>query len=170
MYMGLNNGDSLFQIFFSCAVALPMLFYNVFRSHGHLLLTCWRKAIGENVNSQPDPTKAPSPSPTLAEELLVLKLFLTLITADFCVPGNRNDWCFLCEFQTHVERTNQSLQAFSPISILSRLPNIGGNLGYGRQEDAHEFMRFVIRIEFMLFVYFSKLPLLNMNIVNSNGI
>ncbi|KAE8099908.1 hypothetical protein FH972_017852 [Carpinus fangiana] len=57
---------------------------------------------------------------------------------------NRNDWCFLCEFQTHVERTNQSLQAFSPISILSRLPNIGGNLGYGRQEDAHEFMRFAI--------------------------
>lgn len=27
------------------------------------------------------------------------------------------------------------------MSILSRLPNIGGNLGYGRQEDAHEFMR-----------------------------
>ncbi|KAG6638508.1 hypothetical protein CIPAW_10G039800 [Carya illinoinensis] len=36
----------------------------------------------------------------------------------------------------------QSLQEFSPINILSRLPNIGGNLGYGSQEDAHEFMRF----------------------------
>ncbi|KAB1219899.1 Ubiquitin carboxyl-terminal hydrolase 18 [Morella rubra] len=59
-------------------------------------------------------------------------------------PGNRNDWCFLCEFETHVERASQSLQAFSPINILSRLPNIGGNLGYGRQEDAHEFMRFAI--------------------------
>lgn len=57
---------------------------------------------------------------------------------------SRNDWCFLCEFQTHVERTSQSSQPFSPISILSRLPNIGGNLGYGRQEDAHEFMRFAI--------------------------
>lgn len=56
----------------------------------------------------------------------------------------RNDWCFLCEFQTHVERASESLHPFSPINILSRLPNIGGNLGYGKQEDAHEFMRFAI--------------------------
>ncbi|KAL3500224.1 hypothetical protein ACH5RR_039317 [Cinchona calisaya] len=56
----------------------------------------------------------------------------------------RNDWCFLCEFQTHVERASQSLHPFSPINILSRLPSIGGNLGYGKQEDAHEFMRFAI--------------------------
>ncbi|CAK9171624.1 unnamed protein product, partial [Ilex paraguariensis] len=56
----------------------------------------------------------------------------------------RNDWCFLCEFQTHVERASQSHHPFSPINILSRLPNIGGNLGYGKQEDAHEFMRFAI--------------------------
>ncbi|KAA8525814.1 hypothetical protein F0562_007669 [Nyssa sinensis] len=56
----------------------------------------------------------------------------------------RNDWCFLCEFQTHVERASGSRHPFSPINILSRLPNIGGNLGYGKQEDAHEFMRFAI--------------------------
>ncbi|KAF5748095.1 hypothetical protein HS088_TW04G00044 [Tripterygium wilfordii] len=56
----------------------------------------------------------------------------------------RNDWCFLCDFQDHVERTSQSQLPFSPMNILSRLPNIGGNLGYGRQEDAHEFMRFAI--------------------------
>ncbi|KAG8381969.1 hypothetical protein BUALT_Bualt05G0027800 [Buddleja alternifolia] len=55
-----------------------------------------------------------------------------------------DDWCFLCEFQTHVERTSRSRTPFSPINILSRLPNIGGNLGYGKQEDAHEFMRFAI--------------------------
>ncbi|KAI3453973.1 hypothetical protein Pfo_010636 [Paulownia fortunei] len=55
-----------------------------------------------------------------------------------------DDWCFLCEFQTHVERASQSITPFSPINILSRLPNIGGNLGYGKQEDAHEFMRFAI--------------------------
>ncbi|KAI3703656.1 hypothetical protein L1987_73848 [Smallanthus sonchifolius] len=56
----------------------------------------------------------------------------------------RNDWCFLCELQTHMERASQSNHAFSPLNILSRLPNIGGNLGYGKQEDAHELMRFVI--------------------------
>ncbi|KAG0463148.1 hypothetical protein HPP92_021624 [Vanilla planifolia] len=56
----------------------------------------------------------------------------------------REDWCFLCELQIHIKRASSSSQAFSPINILSRLPNIGGNLGYGRQEDAHEFMRFAI--------------------------
>ncbi|CAJ2675132.1 unnamed protein product [Trifolium pratense] len=55
-----------------------------------------------------------------------------------------NDWCFLCEFESHVQRARISPQAFSPMNILSRLPNIGGTLGYGRQEDAHEFMRFSI--------------------------
>ncbi|CAD5329656.1 unnamed protein product [Arabidopsis thaliana] len=56
----------------------------------------------------------------------------------------RNDWCFLCEFQTHVERASQSRFPFSPMNIISRLTNIGGTLGYGRQEDAHEFMRYAI--------------------------
>ncbi|XP_076946260.1 ubiquitin carboxyl-terminal hydrolase 18-like [Bidens hawaiensis] len=56
----------------------------------------------------------------------------------------RNDWCILCELQGHMERVSQSNHAFSPVNILSRLPNIGGNLGHGKQEDAHEFMRFVI--------------------------
>ncbi|GAA0185681.1 cysteine protease [Lithospermum erythrorhizon] len=56
----------------------------------------------------------------------------------------RNDWCFLCEFQSHLERASQSSHPFSPINILSRLPNIGGNLGHGSQEDSHEFMRFAI--------------------------
>ncbi|XP_004291227.1 PREDICTED: ubiquitin carboxyl-terminal hydrolase 18-like [Fragaria vesca subsp. vesca] len=56
----------------------------------------------------------------------------------------RDDWCFLCEFESHLERASRSSQAFSPTNIISRLPNIGGNLGYGRQEDAHELMRFAI--------------------------
>ncbi|CAL5390249.1 unnamed protein product [Camellia sinensis] len=56
----------------------------------------------------------------------------------------RNDWCFLCEFQTHVKRSSESRHPFSPNNILSRLPNIGGDLCYGKQEDAHEFMRFAI--------------------------
>ncbi|KFK29759.1 hypothetical protein AALP_AA7G175300 [Arabis alpina] len=56
----------------------------------------------------------------------------------------RNDWCFFCEFQTHVERASRSRFPFSPMNIISRLTNIGGTLGYGRQEDAHEFMRYAI--------------------------
>uniref|UniRef100_A0A1J3J600 Ubiquitin carboxyl-terminal hydrolase 19 n=1 Tax=Noccaea caerulescens TaxID=107243 RepID=A0A1J3J600_NOCCA len=57
---------------------------------------------------------------------------------------HNNDWCFFCEFQTHVERASQSRFPFSPMNIISRLTNIGGTLGYGRQEDAHEFMRYAI--------------------------
>lgn len=56
----------------------------------------------------------------------------------------RDDWCFFCELQIHIKRASESLHPFSPLNILSRLPNIGGNLGCGRQEDAHEFMRFAI--------------------------
>lgn len=70
--------------------------------------------------------------------------------------GNCNDWCFLCEFENHVERTRLSSQAFSPMNILSRLPNIGGTLGYGRQEDAHEFMRFVF-VTYYHFIFCSAL-------------
>ncbi|KAK4756435.1 hypothetical protein SAY87_006562 [Trapa incisa] len=56
----------------------------------------------------------------------------------------RNDWCFLCELQTHLERASNDFNPFSPVNVLSRLPHIGGNLGYGSQEDACKFMRFAI--------------------------
>lgn len=56
----------------------------------------------------------------------------------------RNDWCFMCELEHHVTRVGQSQIPFSPIKILSQIRNIGNHLGYGRQEDAHEFMRFAI--------------------------
>ena len=36
----------------------------------------------------------------------------------FFVSGIRSDWCFLCEFQTHIERASQSSQAFSPTNII----------------------------------------------------
>lgn len=55
-----------------------------------------------------------------------------------------DDWCFLCELQCHIQRASESVHPFAPTKILSHLPNIGGNLGFGRQEDAHEFMRFAI--------------------------
>lgn len=58
--------------------------------------------------------------------------------------GKKTEWCFLCEFETHVDRASRSREPFSPFNILSRLPHIGGNLGFGNQEDAHEFMRFFI--------------------------
>ncbi|CAN1341652.1 Ubiquitin carboxyl-terminal hydrolase 19 [Linum perenne] len=62
-----------------------------------------------------------------------------------CLTYTRPLVAYLLEKGHHREcKASQSSQPFSPINILSRLPNIGGNLGYGRQEDAHEFMRFAI--------------------------
>ncbi|KAJ6828991.1 ubiquitin carboxyl-terminal hydrolase 19-like [Iris pallida] len=73
-------------------------------------------------------------------------LIAYLLEKDHCsgCVRKREGWCFLCELQVHVQRAMRSLEPFSPVNILSRLPNIGGNLGYGSQEDAHEFMRFAI--------------------------
>lgn len=56
----------------------------------------------------------------------------------------RNDWCFMCELQSHVRKVRETQNPFSPIRILSRIRSIGSHLGYGKQEDAHEFMRFAI--------------------------
>ncbi|KAH9565091.1 hypothetical protein CY35_04G059400 [Sphagnum magellanicum] len=56
----------------------------------------------------------------------------------------RRDWCFMCELQKHVQKVRASQRPFAPINILSRIQKIGSHLGYGRQEDAHEFMRFAI--------------------------
>lgn len=82
---------------------------------------------------------------TNASQTLFRSVFFMHFSFDsmFCLTGLRNDWCFFCEFQTHVERASRSRFPFSPMNIISRLTNIGGTLGYGRQEDAHEFMRSV---------------------------
>ncbi|KAL4182054.1 hypothetical protein AMTRI_Chr12g274090 [Amborella trichopoda] len=53
-------------------------------------------------------------------------------------------WCLLCELHLHFYRVSQNERPFSPINILAHIPNIGGNLCNGKQEDAHEFMRFAI--------------------------
>ncbi|XP_055812763.1 ubiquitin carboxyl-terminal hydrolase 18 isoform X2 [Solanum dulcamara] len=67
-----------------------------------------------------------------------------LLEKDHKKECRSNDWCFLCEFQQHVEKASWCRYPFSPIGILSVLPNIGGNLSCEKQEDAHEFMRFAI--------------------------
>lgn len=56
--------------------------------------------------------------------------------------GRKSDWCFLCELQQHIAKVQQSRSPLSPVKILNRIRNIGSHLGYGKQEDAHEFMRF----------------------------
>ncbi|GLJ28235.1 hypothetical protein SUGI_0554660 [Cryptomeria japonica] len=67
-----------------------------------------------------------------------------LLEGTHMLTCTRNDWCFLCELHQHIRRVSQSEEPFSPFGILCHIPKMGGNLGCGKQEDAHEFMRVAI--------------------------
>ncbi|CAN1340928.1 Ubiquitin carboxyl-terminal hydrolase 16 [Linum perenne] len=54
------------------------------------------------------------------------------------------EWCFTCELENLVLKAKDWRTPISPISILSQLQNIGSNLGNGKEEDAHEFLRYAI--------------------------
>ncbi|MCD7460699.1 ubiquitin-specific protease [Datura stramonium] len=56
----------------------------------------------------------------------------------------KKGWCFMCEFESLVLRAKNGNSPLSPSSIISHLESIGSNLGNGREEDAHEFLRYVI--------------------------
>ncbi|KAJ9545362.1 hypothetical protein OSB04_025069 [Centaurea solstitialis] len=57
---------------------------------------------------------------------------------------DKRDWCFACEFEGLVLKAKDGTSPLSPIRILSQIENIGSNLGHGREEDAHEFLRYAI--------------------------
>lgn len=54
------------------------------------------------------------------------------------------EWCFTCEFESLILKGREGNSPMSPIGILSQLQNSGSHLGNGREEDAHEFLRYVI--------------------------
>ncbi|KAL5223267.1 hypothetical protein ABZP36_027980 [Zizania latifolia] len=57
---------------------------------------------------------------------------------------SKKEWCFICEFEKLVGDGRQRKTALSPTGILSHLPDIGSSFGPGKQEDAHEFLRYAI--------------------------
>ncbi|KAK4359137.1 hypothetical protein RND71_021366 [Anisodus tanguticus] len=56
----------------------------------------------------------------------------------------KKGWCFTCEFESLVLKAKDGNSPLSPSNIISHLESIGSNLGNGREEDAHEFLRYVI--------------------------
>ncbi|KAJ0239702.1 Ubiquitin carboxyl-terminal hydrolase 16 [Hirschfeldia incana] len=52
--------------------------------------------------------------------------------------------CFTCGFENLVFKATEVKSSLSPYALLSHLHNIGISLGNGKQEDAHEFLRFVV--------------------------
>ncbi|KAE9595980.1 hypothetical protein Lal_00030870 [Lupinus albus] len=53
-------------------------------------------------------------------------------------------WCFICEFEKMILKSKYTEAPLSPMGILSQLQNIGCQLGNGREEDAHEFLRLTV--------------------------
>lgn len=53
-------------------------------------------------------------------------------------------WCFTCEFENLISKSKCSKSPQSPMGILSQLQSIGSQLGNGKEEDAHEFLRHAI--------------------------
>ncbi|CAN6542874.1 unnamed protein product [Malus baccata var. baccata] len=56
----------------------------------------------------------------------------------------KKEWCFMCEFESLVSKAKEGSSPLSPMGILSQLRKIGSQLGNGREEDAHEFLRYAI--------------------------
>jgi ubiquitin carboxyl-terminal hydrolase 36/42 len=56
----------------------------------------------------------------------------------------KNEWCFTCEFESLILKTKEGNSPLSPVRILSRIQNIGSSLSHGREEDAHEFLRYAV--------------------------
>ncbi|KAF8406084.1 hypothetical protein HHK36_008164 [Tetracentron sinense] len=56
----------------------------------------------------------------------------------------KKEWCFTCEFEGLVLKVKEGKSPLSPIGILSQIQSIGSHLGHGREEDAHEFLRYAV--------------------------
>ncbi|BAT08510.1 Os09g0464400 [Oryza sativa Japonica Group] len=69
-----------------------------------------------------------------------------LILSQNCVTyhGSKKEWCFMCEFEKLILEGRRGKSHLSPTGILSHLRDIGSSFGPGREEDAHEFLRYAI--------------------------
>lgn len=56
----------------------------------------------------------------------------------------KKEWCFTCEFESLILKAKEGNSPLSPLGILSQIRNIGSHLGNGKEEDAHEFLRYAI--------------------------
>ncbi|EFH48601.1 hypothetical protein ARALYDRAFT_911000 [Arabidopsis lyrata subsp. lyrata] len=66
----------------------------------------------------------------------------------------KTSWCFVCEFEHLILKARGGESPLSPIKILSKLQKIGNNLSPGKQEKAHEFLRYAV--ETMQYVFLKE--------------
>ena len=71
--------------------------------------------------------------------------FLTKLNGGHSNSCKIDQFCMLCEMEKHIRRIRTSNgSAIKPISIVQRLKYINKSFQFGRQEDAHEFLRYVL--------------------------
>ncbi|KAJ4965532.1 hypothetical protein NE237_017381 [Protea cynaroides] len=56
----------------------------------------------------------------------------------------KKEWCFTCKFENLILKAKEGKSPLSPVGILSQIQSSGSHLGCGREEDAHEFLRYAI--------------------------
>ena len=59
-----------------------------------------------------------------------------------CNLGSKSE-CFTCELESLILRGEKGESVLDPESIMSQVHGIGARLGHGKQEDAHEFLRYL---------------------------
>lgn len=64
---------------------------------------------------------------------------------DHCTKCKTLNFCMMCELQRHMKRAlEKSGETIKPLYIYQRLKAIAKHFQFGQQEDAHEFLRYVI--------------------------
>nr|XP_043637486.1 ubiquitin carboxyl-terminal hydrolase 17-like [Erigeron canadensis] len=74
---------------------------------------------------------------------------------------DKKGWCFTCELEGLVMKAKNGYSPSSPVRIINHIENTGSNIGRGKEEDAHEFLRYVIDALQAVCIWESGLDALN---------
>ncbi|XP_061407644.1 ubiquitin carboxyl-terminal hydrolase 36-like [Lethenteron reissneri] len=68
-----------------------------------------------------------------------------LLLQEHCSTCQQSDFCLMCVMEHHIVSTfNNSQRVLTPKVITKNITRIAKHLRIGRQEDAHEFLRYVV--------------------------
>ncbi|XP_047966144.1 ubiquitin carboxyl-terminal hydrolase 15-like [Salvia hispanica] len=71
-------------------------------------------------------------------------LIIYLLHQTHSRAGCAKDWCLTCELERLVMMLRQNGGPLSPVNILMYIRSLNAQIGDGSQEDAHEFLRFLV--------------------------
>ncbi|KAL3619628.1 ubiquitin-specific protease [Castilleja foliolosa] len=57
---------------------------------------------------------------------------------------HKKEWCFTCELEALIKKAKEGNYSLSPARLMTQMQQVASHLGNGREEDAHEFLRYAI--------------------------